>query len=157
MLFWSKWSWGKEDHKFCFLHFLFSLPFFFCVNYAREIIKKLNIYNFLKVIFDETLQECLDSYLKSAPRYETEQRCKKLTLLFHLTVKIIYWYWLYLPVVFLLIRNFDALSVLSPELVVLHENVHKRVFMTYLRMSTHKESKVRLYILFNNLFLLPKY
>ena len=36
------------------------------------------------------------------------------------------------------------MSVLPPELVVLHENVHKRVFMTYLRMSTHKESKVRL-------------
>ncbi|CAH3186731.1 unnamed protein product, partial [Porites evermanni] len=57
-----------------------------------------------QVIFDETLQQFLDSYLQFAP------------------------------------RNFDA-SVLSPELAFLHENVHKRVFMTYVRMSTHKESK----------------
>ena len=46
--------------------------------------------------------------------------------------------------VLLLVRNFDA-SVLSPELAFLHENVHKRVFMTYVRMSTHKESKVRIF------------
>ncbi|KAJ7376768.1 Activating signal cointegrator 1 complex subunit 2 [Desmophyllum pertusum] len=58
-----------------------------------------------QVIFDETLQQCLDSYLRSAP------------------------------------RNFDVSSVLPPESASLHENVHKRVFMTYLRMSTHKESK----------------
>lgn len=45
--------------------------------------------------------------------------------------------------IFLLFRKFDASSVLPPELVVLHEDVHKRVFMTYLRMSTHKESKAR--------------
>jgi len=42
------------------------------------------------------------------------------------------------------IRNFDASSVLPPEPATLHENVHKRVFMTYLRMSTHKESKVNI-------------
>jgi len=42
------------------------------------------------------------------------------------------------------IRNFDASSVLPPESASLHENVHKRVFMTYLRMSTHKESKVNM-------------
>jgi len=42
------------------------------------------------------------------------------------------------------VRNFDASSVLPPESASLHENVHKRVFMTYLRMSTHKESKVNM-------------
>ena len=41
-------------------------------------------------------------------------------------------------------RNFDALSVLPSEAASLHEGIHKRVFMTYLRMSTHKESKVYL-------------
>lgn len=58
-----------------------------------------------QVIFDSSLQACLDSYLSYAP------------------------------------RKFDASSDLPPELVALTENVHKRVFMTYLRMSTHKESK----------------
>lgn len=43
------------------------------------------------------------------------------------------------------IRNFDASSVLPPVSATLHENIHKRVFMTYLRMSTHKESKVNIY------------
>lgn len=42
------------------------------------------------------------------------------------------------------VRNFDALSVLPPASAALHENIHKRVFMTYLRMSTHKESKVHI-------------
>lgn len=42
------------------------------------------------------------------------------------------------------IRNFDASSVLPPVSATLHENIHKRVFMTYLRMSTHKESKVNM-------------
>ena len=42
------------------------------------------------------------------------------------------------------IRNFDASSVLPPTSATLHENIHKRVFMTYLRMSTHKESKVNM-------------
>lgn len=81
-----------------------------------------------QVIFDESLQQCLDSYLKCAP------------------------------------RNFDALSVLPSEAASLHEGIHKRVFMTYLRMSTHKESKESFFtqstfgdILYENfLFDIPK-
>lgn len=58
-----------------------------------------------QVIFDASLQACLDSYLRYAP------------------------------------RNFDSSSLLPPDLSILHADVHKRVFMTYVRMSTNKESK----------------
>lgn len=57
----------------------------------------------------------------------------------------LYYYYLAIMNLFLFLsaaRNFDALSVLPSEAASLHEGIHKRVFMTYLRMSTHKESKV---------------
>ena len=59
----------------------------------------------------------------------------------------LYYYYLAIMNLFLFLsaaRNFDALSVLPSEAASLHEGIHKRVFMTYLRMSTHKESKVYL-------------
>lgn len=59
-----------------------------------------------QVIFDETLQKCLDSYLRSAP------------------------------------RKFDELWDCHPEVNELQKCLHRSVFLTFLRMSTHKESKV---------------
>lgn len=61
-----------------------------------------------QVIFDETLQKCLDSYLRSAP------------------------------------RKFDALWDCHPEVNELQKCLHRSVFLTFLRMSTHKESKVNI-------------
>ncbi|XP_010216368.1 PREDICTED: activating signal cointegrator 1 complex subunit 2 [Tinamus guttatus] len=58
-----------------------------------------------QVIFDETLQKCLDSYLCYAP------------------------------------RKFDALLDFHPEVNDVHKRLHRSVFLTFLRMSTHKESK----------------
>ncbi|XP_009948781.1 PREDICTED: activating signal cointegrator 1 complex subunit 2 isoform X2 [Leptosomus discolor] len=58
------------------------------------------------VIFDETLQKCLDSYLCYAP------------------------------------RKFDVLSDCHPEVNDMQKRLHRSVFLTFLRMSTHKESKI---------------
>ncbi|XP_067329450.1 activating signal cointegrator 1 complex subunit 2 [Anolis sagrei] len=64
-----------------------------------------------QVIFDESLQKCLDAYLSSAP------------------------------------RKFDATAMgdgardLTPEMDKVQGRLHRGVFMTFLRMSTHKESK----------------
>nr|XP_009502471.1 PREDICTED: activating signal cointegrator 1 complex subunit 2 isoform X2 [Phalacrocorax carbo] len=58
------------------------------------------------VIFDETLQKCLDSYLCYAP------------------------------------RKFDALLDCHPEVNDMQKRLHRSVFLTFLRMSTHKESKI---------------
>ncbi|KFO66065.1 Activating signal cointegrator 1 complex subunit 2 [Corvus brachyrhynchos] len=81
-----------------------------------------------QVIFDETLQKCLDSYLRSAP------------------------------------RKFDALWDCHPEVNELQKCLHRSVFLTFLRMSTHKESKDHFItpsvfgkIIYNNfLFDIPK-
>ncbi|KAJ7428401.1 activating signal cointegrator 1 complex subunit 2-like [Pitangus sulphuratus] len=59
-----------------------------------------------QVIFDETLQKCLDSYLCRAP------------------------------------RRFDGLWHCQPEVEDVQKSLHRSVFLTFLRMSTHKESKV---------------
>ncbi|XP_014750255.1 PREDICTED: activating signal cointegrator 1 complex subunit 2 isoform X2 [Sturnus vulgaris] len=81
-----------------------------------------------QVIFDETLQKCLDSYLRSAP------------------------------------RKFDVLWDCHPEVNELQKSLHRSVFLTFLRMSTHKESKDHFItpsvfgkIIYNNfLFDIPK-
>uniref|UniRef100_U3JWZ9 Activating signal cointegrator 1 complex subunit 2 n=2 Tax=Ficedula albicollis TaxID=59894 RepID=U3JWZ9_FICAL len=81
-----------------------------------------------QVVFDETLQKCLDSYLRSAP------------------------------------RKFDALWDCHPEVNELQKCLHRSVFLTFLRMSTHKESKDHFItpsvfgkIIYNNfLFDIPK-
>ncbi|KAL7986735.1 hypothetical protein Chor_013018 [Crotalus horridus] len=80
------------------------------------------------VIFDESLQKCLDSYLHYAP------------------------------------RKFDRRAELPVELNDLERHLHRNVFLTFLRMSTHKESKDHFItpsvfgeILYNNfLFDIPK-
>uniref|UniRef100_A0A8C6MNP1 Activating signal cointegrator 1 complex subunit 2 n=1 Tax=Moschus moschiferus TaxID=68415 RepID=A0A8C6MNP1_MOSMO len=58
------------------------------------------------VIFDETLQKCLDSYLCYVP------------------------------------RKFDEWAAPAPEVVDMQRRLHRGVFLTFLRMSTHKESKI---------------
>nr|KAF6403073.1 activating signal cointegrator 1 complex subunit 2 [Molossus molossus] len=58
------------------------------------------------VIFDETLQKCLDSYLHYVP------------------------------------RKFDEWVAPAPEVVDMQKRLHRSVFLTFLRMSTHKESKI---------------
>uniref|UniRef100_A0A8C5NIG3 Activating signal cointegrator 1 complex subunit 2 n=1 Tax=Junco hyemalis TaxID=40217 RepID=A0A8C5NIG3_JUNHY len=81
-----------------------------------------------QVIFDESLQKCLDSYLRSAP------------------------------------RKFDVLWDCHPEVQELQKCLHRSVFLTFLRMSTHKESKDHFItpsvfgkIIYNNfLFDIPK-
>ncbi|XP_060048840.1 activating signal cointegrator 1 complex subunit 2 isoform X2 [Erinaceus europaeus] len=81
-----------------------------------------------QVIFDETLQKCLDSYLRYAP------------------------------------RKFDEWVAPSPEVADMQRRLHRSVFLTFLRMSTHKESKDHFFspsafgeILYNNfLFDIPK-
>ncbi|XP_075625283.1 activating signal cointegrator 1 complex subunit 2 [Balearica regulorum gibbericeps] len=81
-----------------------------------------------QVIFDETLQKCLDSYLCNAP------------------------------------RKFDALLDCHPEVNDMQKRLHRSVFLTFLRMSTHKESKDHFItpsvfgeIIYNNfLFDIPK-
>ncbi|XP_043413888.1 activating signal cointegrator 1 complex subunit 2 isoform X2 [Prionailurus bengalensis] len=80
------------------------------------------------VIFDETLQKCLDSYLRYVP------------------------------------RKFDEWVAPAPEVVDMQKRLHRSVFLTFLRMSTHKESKDHFIspsafgeILYNNfLFDIPK-
>ncbi|XP_076023507.1 activating signal cointegrator 1 complex subunit 2 [Genypterus blacodes] len=59
-----------------------------------------------QVVFDESLQGCLDSYLRNAPRG----------------------------------LDFTALPS-SPSVVEMQRSVHRAVFLTFLRMATHKESK----------------
>ncbi|XP_062446213.1 activating signal cointegrator 1 complex subunit 2 isoform X2 [Rhea pennata] len=81
-----------------------------------------------QVIFDETLQKCLDSYLCYAP------------------------------------RKFDALLDFHPEVNDMQKRLHRSVFLTFLRTSTHKESKDHFItpsvfgeIIYNNfLFDIPK-
>ncbi|XP_028940278.1 activating signal cointegrator 1 complex subunit 2 isoform X2 [Antrostomus carolinensis] len=81
-----------------------------------------------QVIFDETLQKCLDSYLCYAP------------------------------------RKFDVLLDCHPEVNDMQKCLHRSVFLTFLRMSTHKESKEHFItpsvfgeIIYNNfLFDIPK-
>ncbi|KAF6277639.1 activating signal cointegrator 1 complex subunit 2 [Rhinolophus ferrumequinum] len=81
-----------------------------------------------QVIFDETLQKCLDSYLHYVP------------------------------------RKFDEWVAPSPEVVDMQKRLHRSVFLTFVRMSTHKESKDHFIspsafgeILYNNfLFDIPK-
>ena len=59
------------------------------------------------MVFDESLQRCLDSYLHHAP------------------------------------RGLDiAASPSSPAVAEMQRSVHRMVFLTFLRMATHKESKV---------------
>uniref|UniRef100_A0A8C6B1Y3 Activating signal cointegrator 1 complex subunit 2 n=1 Tax=Monodon monoceros TaxID=40151 RepID=A0A8C6B1Y3_MONMO len=58
------------------------------------------------VVFDETLQKCLDSYLHYVP------------------------------------RKFDEWVAPAPEVVDMEKRLHRSVFLTFLRMSTHKESKI---------------
>ncbi|XP_045390384.1 activating signal cointegrator 1 complex subunit 2 isoform X2 [Lemur catta] len=80
------------------------------------------------VIFDETLQKCLDSYLHYVP------------------------------------RKFDEWVAPAPEVVDMQKRLHRSVFLIFLRMSTHKESKDHFIspsafgeILYNNfLFDIPK-
>nr|XP_054326241.1 activating signal cointegrator 1 complex subunit 2 isoform X4 [Pongo pygmaeus]XP_054326242.1 activating signal cointegrator 1 complex subunit 2 isoform X4 [Pongo pygmaeus]XP_054326243.1 activating signal cointegrator 1 complex subunit 2 isoform X4 [Pongo pygmaeus] len=81
-----------------------------------------------QVIFDETLQKCLDSYLHYVP------------------------------------RKFDEGVASAPEVVDMQKRLYRSVFLTFLRMSTHKESKDHFIspsafgeILYNNfLFDIPK-
>ncbi|XP_075800270.1 activating signal cointegrator 1 complex subunit 2 isoform X2 [Microtus pennsylvanicus] len=80
------------------------------------------------VVFDETLQKCLDSYLRYVP------------------------------------RKFDEWVAPTPEVADMQKHLHRSVFLTFLRMSTHKESKDHFIspsafgeILYNNfLFDIPK-
>lgn len=81
-----------------------------------------------QVVFDETLQKCLDSYLRYVP------------------------------------RKFDEWVAPTPEVTDMQKHLHRSVFLTFLRMSTHKESKDHFIspsafgeILYNNfLFDIPK-
>lgn len=59
-----------------------------------------------QVVFDESLQKCLDSYLHHAP------------------------------------RSLDLTTLPSPAVVEMQRAIHRAVFLTFLRMATHKESKV---------------
>ncbi|KAG9354889.1 hypothetical protein JZ751_001602 [Albula glossodonta] len=82
-----------------------------------------------QVVFDESLQKCLDSYLRHAPRG----------------------------------LDPDALPA-SPAVADMQRRLHRSVFMTFLRMATHKESKENFItpavfgeIIYNNfLFDIPK-
>ncbi|XP_051550111.1 activating signal cointegrator 1 complex subunit 2 [Myxocyprinus asiaticus] len=82
-----------------------------------------------QVVFDESLQRCLDSYLRHAP------------------------------------RGLDPACLSStPAVADMQRNIHRSVFMVFLRMATHKESKenfitpaVFAEIIYNNyLFDIPK-
>ncbi|KAJ8379293.1 hypothetical protein SKAU_G00000710 [Synaphobranchus kaupii] len=82
-----------------------------------------------QVVFDESLQKCLDSYLRHAPRG----------------------------------LDPEALPA-SPAVADMQRRLHRSVFMTFLRMATHKESKENFItpavfgeIIYNNfLFDIPK-
>lgn len=65
---------------------------------------------FDQVVFDESLQKCLDSYLHHAP------------------------------------RSLDLTTLPSPAVAKVQRALHRAVFLTFLRMATHKESKVGPYI-----------
>lgn len=86
-----KFNWAAQEHNL-WSSDIPSLPFS-CLSLCQ-------------VIFDESLQKCLDSYLRSAP------------------------------------RKFDVLWDCPPEVQELQKCLHHSVFLTFLRMSTHKESKV---------------
>uniref|UniRef100_H3DD27 Activating signal cointegrator 1 complex subunit 2 n=1 Tax=Tetraodon nigroviridis TaxID=99883 RepID=H3DD27_TETNG len=58
-----------------------------------------------QVVFDESLQKCLDSYLRHAP------------------------------------RSLDLTTLPSPAVADMQRTIHRAVFLTFLRMATHKESK----------------
>ncbi|XP_018411025.1 PREDICTED: activating signal cointegrator 1 complex subunit 2 [Nanorana parkeri] len=58
-----------------------------------------------QVIFDVSLQKCLDSFLSSAP------------------------------------RKYDQCTPFPPAVQQVQDKLHRHVFLTFLRMSTHKESK----------------
>ncbi|XP_072271385.1 activating signal cointegrator 1 complex subunit 2 [Pyxicephalus adspersus] len=58
-----------------------------------------------QVIFDESLQKCLDSFLSNAP------------------------------------RKYDRCTPYPPTVQQVQDKLHRYVFLTFLRMSTHKESK----------------
>ncbi|XP_075069323.1 activating signal cointegrator 1 complex subunit 2 [Mixophyes fleayi] len=81
-----------------------------------------------QVIFDESLQKCLDSFLSSAP------------------------------------RRYDHQTALPPAVQRVQDKLHRYVFLTFLRMSTHKESQDHFItpsvfgeILYNNFLLdIPK-
>ncbi|XP_073696359.1 activating signal cointegrator 1 complex subunit 2 [Garra rufa] len=82
-----------------------------------------------QVVFDESLQRCLDSYLRNAP------------------------------------RGLDSPGLsCTPAVADMQRNIHRSVFMVFLRMATHKESKenfitpeVFAEIIYNNyLFDIPK-
>ncbi|XP_035022151.2 activating signal cointegrator 1 complex subunit 2 isoform X1 [Hippoglossus stenolepis] len=83
------------------------------LEYARFIIEDLEWLLALphdkfwcQVVFDESLQSCLDSYLHHAP------------------------------------RSLDLAALpSSPAVAEMQRSVHKVVFLTFLRMATHKESK----------------
>lgn len=63
--------------------------------------------DFLQVVFDESLQRCLDSYLRHAP------------------------------------RSLDLATLpASPVVANMQRSIHKTVFLTFLRMATHRETKV---------------
>ncbi|KAJ8385956.1 hypothetical protein AAFF_G00177770 [Aldrovandia affinis] len=82
-----------------------------------------------QVVFDESLQKCLDSYLRHAP------------------------------------RGLDPAAIpASPAVADMQRRLHRSIFMTFLRMATHKESKENFItpavfgeIIYNNfLFDIPK-
>ncbi|XP_062890552.1 activating signal cointegrator 1 complex subunit 2 [Mobula hypostoma] len=58
-----------------------------------------------QVIFDETLQKSLDSFLRYTP------------------------------------RQYDEMANSNPAMAEMQKRLHRNIFMTFLRMSTHKESK----------------
>ncbi|XP_068096516.1 activating signal cointegrator 1 complex subunit 2 [Hyperolius riggenbachi] len=58
-----------------------------------------------QVIFDESLQKCLESFLSNAP------------------------------------RKYDCRTPMQPSVQQVQDKLHRYVFLTFLRMSTHKESK----------------
>lgn len=82
-----------------------------------------------QVVFDESLQKCLDSYLRHSPRGLTPSSLPS-----------------------------------SPAVADMQRCIHRAVFMTFLRMATHKESKESFItptvfgeIIYNNfLFDIPK-
>lgn len=79
-------------------------PFFFCFFFRFYL---SHLFCLRQVVFDESLQRCLDSYLRHAP------------------------------------RSLDLATLpASPAVASMQRAIHKAVFLTFLRMATHKESKV---------------